>query len=193
MNRNQLVLSMLGLAVVASHASAARAQSLDVTLNDSTVVVNQGATIVDFYATITDPSTTATVYLNGDNPTTSSPFLTVDDTPFFNNAPLLLAPGQSSGLLELFAVDLPASTPQGIYSGNVFSILGGSNGSAANDVADIHFTVGVTAPTATRAPEIDPASALSGLTLLVGCITVLRGDRRPIRDSAQRHALRSPV
>jgi len=30
-----------------------------------------------------------------------------------------------------------------------------------------------------RAPEIDPASAMSGLTLLAGGLVVLRGRRRP--------------
>ena len=43
-------------------------------------------------------------------------------------------------------------------------------------------TPGVTCPTATltKAPEIDPASAASGLTLLLGGLTVLRGRRKLI-------------
>jgi hypothetical protein len=169
---------MIALAVTALHLSVASAQSLDVTLSDPTMTVTQGTTAVDFYATITDPSATATVYLNGDSSTTSTSFLTVDDTPFFNNAPLSLAPGQSSGLLELFAVDLPANTPQGMYSGNVFSILGGADGNAVNDVADVHFSVDVTPSTVAQAPEIEPASAIGSLTLLAGCIAVLCGGRR---------------
>ena len=88
MKRNQLALVMMALAVTALHLSVASAQSLDVTLSDPTMTVTQGTTAVDFYATITDPSATATVYLNGDSSTTSTSFLTVDDTPFFNNAPL---------------------------------------------------------------------------------------------------------
>ncbi len=180
MKRNQSVLSMLAVAVAAWHASAADAQSLEVTLSDSTVAAIQGTTVVDFYGNITDPSTTATVYLNGDSAATSTSFLTVDDAPFFNNAPLLLAPGESSGLLELFAVDLPANTPQGIYSGNVFSILGGADGNAVNDVADVRFSVDVTASTVASAPEIEPASAIGSLTLLAGGIAVLcGGGRRP--------------
>ncbi len=178
MKINQSVLSTLALAVAVSHASAAGAQSLDVTLSNSTVAVTQGTTVVDFYATITDPSLTATVYLNGDSSTTSTSFLTVDDTPFFNNTPLSLGPGQSSGLLELFAVDLPAATPQGLYSGNVFSILGGADGNAANDVADVRFSVDVTASTVAQAPEIGPVSAIGSLTLLAGSIAVLCGGRR---------------
>jgi hypothetical protein len=177
MKINQSVLCTLALAVTVSHASEAGAQSLDATLSDSTVTVTQGATVVNFYATITDPSATATVYLNGDSSTTSTSLLTVDDTPFFNNAPLLLAPGQSSGLIELLAVDLPANTPQGLYSGNVFSILGGADGNAVDDVADVNFSVDVTASTM-AAPEMEPASAIGSLTLLAGGIAVLCGGRR---------------
>ena len=33
-------------------------------------------------------------------------------------------------------------------------------------------------PTSTQAPEIDPASAMAGLTMLAGGIAVLRGRRR---------------
>jgi hypothetical protein len=181
MKRNHFALAMMALAVAASHPSAANAQSLDVTLSEPTVTVTQGTTAVDFYATITNPSATAPVYLNGDSATTSTSFLTVDDTPFFNNAPLSLAPGQSSGLLELFAVDLAANTPQGLYSGNVFSILGGADGNAVDDVGDVRFSVNVTASTVAQAPEIEPTLAIGSLMLLAGGIAVLRGGRR-LRD-----------
>jgi hypothetical protein len=178
MKKNRLVPSMLALTLLALHLSMARAQTLDVTLSNSTVAVTQGTTAVDFYGTITDPSTAATIFLNGDTASTSTNLLTVDDTPFFTNAPISLSPGQRSGLLELFAVDLPANTPQGIYSGNVFSILGGADGNAVDNLADVHFSVDVTARTGVEAPEIGPASAIASLTLLAGTFAVLRGGRR---------------
>ena len=37
---------------------------------------------------------------------------------------------------------------------------------------------GPSQPTKTQAPEIDPASAMAGLTMLAGGIAVLRGRRR---------------
>jgi len=37
---------------------------------------------------------------------------------------------------------------------------------------------GPSQPTRTQAPEIDPASAMAGLTMLAGGIAVLRGRRR---------------
>jgi hypothetical protein len=49
-------------------------------------------------------------------------------------------------------------------------VIGGGNG--AVELANVDIT------SATRAPEIDPASAASGLTLLVGGLIVLRGRRQ---------------
>jgi hypothetical protein len=164
--------------------ATAYAQNLDVTLVDPNQTVTQGTTSIAFDATIFNPSATETIYLNGDAATTSSPFLTVDDTPFFNNAPLSLAPGQSSGTIELFDVDLAAATTTGTYALNSFSILGGADGgtfSLFNDLADAQFSVTVNSAATVSAPEIDPSSATSAIALLVGCLTVLRG-RRSVPD-----------
>ncbi len=164
-------------------AGTAYAQTLDVTLIDPNQTVTQGTTSVAFDATIFNPST-ATIYLNGDAAATSSPFLTVDDAPFFNNAPLSLAPAQSSGTIELFDVDLAAAVPAGTYALNTFSILGGADGgtfSLFNDLADAQFSVTVSSAPTASAPEIDPASATSAIALLLGCIIVLTGRRTPAR------------
>jgi hypothetical protein len=161
-------------------AATVQAQSLDLTLTDPSQTVTQGTTSVAFDATIFNPSTTDTIYLNGDAATTSSPFLSVDDTAFFNNAPLSLAPEQSSGPIELFDVDLSSDTATGTYDLNTFSILGGADGgsdSLFNDLADASFSVTVASPAVQAAPEIDPTSATSGLMLLAGCLAVLRGRR----------------
>jgi hypothetical protein len=42
----------------------------------------------------------------------------------------------------------------------------------------IAFPSGPSQPSRTQAPEIDPASAMAGLTMLAGGIAVLRGRRR---------------
>ena len=183
MNRQQMVLTGLALAGLAWLATRVQAQSLDVTLVNPDVTVTQGTTVVDFYATITNPNPSgmAPIYLNGDSSTTSSLFLTVDDTPFDDNAPLSLFSGQSNGAtpIELFTLDLSPSTAAGTYSGNVFSILGGADGGAGTafgDLADAKFAVTVTA--GMSAPEIDPRPAAAAVTMLLCCIAILRGRRR---------------
>jgi Ice-binding-like len=65
----------------------------------------------------------------------------------------------------------------------------GNLGSGVNDYGSVGFSGGLNASTGggISAPEIDPASAASGLTLLLGSLLVLRGRRR-----VQPVATRSP-
>jgi hypothetical protein len=181
MIRKQWTLWTIVFAAIACLAAAAEAQTLNLTLLDPDASVTQGATSIAFDAIIANPSMSATIYLNGDSFTTSSPFLTVNDSPFDANAPVSLAPGQSSGEIELFDVDLSKTIPVGTYSGsNLFSILGGADGgsgTAFGDLADAKFSVTVSGATSVMAPEIDANSALNGLIFLVGCLVVLRGTR----------------
>jgi hypothetical protein len=166
--RNQNLASTFFLAfclrVVVAHAGPL----LDLTLINPNPVVTQGTTAVAFEAMILNPSTTQTVYLNGDNSATSSSFLAVNDSPFFANAPFSLAPGQSSGPLELFEVDLAPDTSLGAYTLNTFSILGGADGGTLSDFADIAdagFSVTVTSAMAS-VPEPGPLLlALTGLLI----------------------------
>ncbi len=176
MNMQRLLFTALALAVALGLATLTRAQTLDLTLLDPNQTVTQGATVVDFEATIFNPSTTATIYLNDAGGTTASSFLSVDDSPFFANAPLSLAPGQTSGPFELFAVDLATNTALGNYLGNGFEIQGGADGgnfTAFADLADANFSVTVAGSTV-AAPEMDPLSAVSGLALLLGAVAVWR-------------------
>ena len=160
--------------------AAARAQSLELVLTDPNQTVMQGTTLVAFDATVLNPSTTDTIYLNGDASTTPSPYLSVNDAPFFANAPLLLGPGASTGPFELFEVDLGASAPVGTYAKNTFSILGGADGGTFadfSDISDAQFSVTVSSADVAAAPEIDPGSAFGALTLLVGSLLALRSRR----------------
>jgi hypothetical protein len=178
MKHHTLVASVL-FVLVSLGITRAHAQSLELVLTDPDQTVTQGTATVAFDATVSNP-TTDTIYLNGDASATDSPYLSVDDSPFFANAPISLAPGASSGPFELFDVDLAANTPVGTYTSNTFSILGGADGGTLSDffdLGDADFSITVDPATATMAPEIDPEGAFTALTLLAGCLLVLRGRR----------------
>jgi hypothetical protein len=94
---------------------------------------------LSFDATVAAPSTNSgDVFLNGDSFNVDAP-LSIDDSSFFSEFPLSLTPGESfNGLL--FTVFLPTTTSNAIYNG-AFSILGGADGNASNDLADVTFQV----------------------------------------------------
>jgi len=155
MNKRVIAVLSVAFLLLFAFAPMSRADSLDVTLTEANQTVVQGTTVVEFDASILNPSTTDTIYLNGDSSTTSSLLVSVDDSPFFANAPYYLTPGQSSGTFALFDVDLPADLTDGIYSG-VFSILGGPDGGTGtdfDDLSDANFSVDVVNPVATPEPS----------------------------------------
>lgn len=129
------------MAVVLS-CGTALAGSIGITLTQTSQTGAAGSTLV-FDATLTN-LTLSTIFLNGDSATTSSVFLTLDDSPFLNNAPLFLSPGGSSGPFAIFDVLIARNTPVGTYDFNVFTILGGLNGGALNPVGSVQFSVTVT-------------------------------------------------
>jgi len=153
-------------------AGMVQADMLDVSLVNSDLTGSPGST-VEFFGTISNPSTTDTVYLNGDSWTTGSPFLTLDDTPFFTNAPFFLNPSGNTGPspLELFDVIIDPSATPGSYNGNLFSILGGPDGGTFTDfgdLVDVPFSVTVQSPTTTT-PEPDTfwVVLLASITLAI--------------------------
>jgi hypothetical protein len=114
-----------------------------------------------------------TVFLNGDF-TYVDPPLTLDDTGFWNNAPLSLDPGNSSIDFELFAVTIPLGTSNGPYTG-YFQILGGSDGDASDVVGSADFSVNVNNAVGGEenlTPE--PSSLVLLLTGMAGFAGILR-------------------
>jgi hypothetical protein len=133
-----LTLSLLATLFV---SSAAHADSISITLTEIIKTGAAGATVT-FDGTLTN-LTGSTIFLNGDGAITASSFLTVNDNPFLNNAPLSLAAGASSGPIALFQVLIAPGTPLGTYSPNSFFILGGANGGAFGQIGSAKFTVNV--------------------------------------------------
>jgi hypothetical protein len=171
MNRTRIVHVALTVVIVLFLASAARADSVDVALTKTSQTAAAGSTIT-FDATITNLSSTDTIFLNGDSSTTSSLLLTVDDTPFLTNFPLSLAPSEISGPFPLFNVIIDSSAPPGTYQLNSFSILGGLDGSTFDTVGSADFSVRVGSLT----PTPEPGSLVlmfSGL-LAIGVFTRFR-------------------
>jgi hypothetical protein len=123
--RTTLQWALIG--AVAAIAPAALADSITISLSDSSQSTVAGGTL-DFYATISAPFTNAAPeFLNSDGSNIDSPLNTsaIDDNGFLLNFSEV-DPGQIvSGLL--FAVNVPQGTPGGIYSGS-FLIYGGEDG-----------------------------------------------------------------
>lgn len=127
-------------------------------------------TTVTFLATVSAPSSNgAAVFLNGDAFNITAP-VTLDDSDFFANFPLSLAPGTSFAG-DLFTLTIPPNTPFAIYLGT-FTLEGGADGSADDPLGTVDFSVG---------PVPEPSSILllltgmAGLALLAGYKGNLRG------------------
>jgi hypothetical protein len=137
-----LLIVSITIAGLLVSGTAARANTLTITLSSPfQSAVGGDVLVLAFDATVTN-NTGATVYLNGDTPTVDSP-LTLDDSPYNDNSNwFVLGPGGSySGLL--FNVDIPLGTVDGLYAGN-FEIVGGLDNNAVNDIGDATFDVQVT-------------------------------------------------
>jgi hypothetical protein len=65
---------------------------------------------------------------------------------------LFLAPGDVSGLIEIFDVTIDPAALDGPYVGNTVSMQGGVDSAALDDLADVNFDVQVSSPV-TGTPE----------------------------------------
>jgi hypothetical protein len=148
-----------------------RVNADSVTLTLGSVSGTPGSTVtVD--GTITNDSLN-TVYLNSESYTLAVPFLNGDNTDFFLNAPLSLAPGTNSGLIALFSFEIGAGTPAGSYSGNFLDIVGGGPGDFTDVLTSSGYSVTVVSSTV---PE--PGALILLTTGLLGLLPLRRRMRR---------------
>jgi hypothetical protein len=176
---SKILTAALGVISLAGLAAPVRADLL-VQLDQTSLTGAPGDTLM-FNATLLNTSSTDTIFLNGAGSTASSPFLSIDVSPFFLNAPLSLDPGASSGPFVLFDVTIDPSAPDGPYVGNLVSIQGGADGGAFDDLADVPFDVTVQS-SAVPEPSTFPLLAVGVAAFLF----VLRGRNPTIGSPGRR-------
>ena len=164
----------LGLAAATSLLMLAgtplHAQSLSLTLGEPFQTTTGAAgDILTFFGELTNRDPVNTVYLNGDSLDFEFAAASTDDTGFWINAPVSLAPLASSGNISLFSVTLSGPLGGGLYSGS-FQVLGGMQPTDMNVLATADFNI-------SAVPE--PASIqLAALGLALSIAAAKRSKRR---------------
>jgi PEP-CTERM motif len=155
------------LLTLALSSTAARADSIAVTLDQPVQTVVSSVTTISFFGTIAaDPSDIGDLYFNGDN-FSLDPLLTIDDSGLFFNFPYPISAGVSVDSV-IFTIGLPGNEPLGAYLGS-FSILGGSDGNATDILGTVDFEIDNVSSSPGIVPE--PSTLLlfgTGLTTIAG-------------------------
>jgi len=133
------------LPLFALFSASALGGPLTINFTSSLLNAGRGQTIA-FSGSVANSSATA-VFLNGDSLNINAP-LTADDTKFFLNSPLSVAPGATTPTFQIFDVTVPLGAAFGLYPG-VFDILGGSTPNDFGTVGTATFAVNVVPEPAT--------------------------------------------
>jgi hypothetical protein len=156
MNVCKILPALLMLLLVVLAAPLLRADTINASLTHNTLMTTAGSTIT-FQVNLSNSSNSAT-FLNSDSSITSSPFIKLNDAPFFSlTFPGVIANGGSVGPIDLFNIIVAANAAPGIYTGT-FTIFGGKDLGSFTDLADLNFTVKVTS--STGVPESGTLSML---------------------------------
>jgi hypothetical protein len=174
------------LILICGCALLARADTVDITLQESTLAGAPGS-VLEFFGNLTN-TTGSDVFLNADNfNLTGLPLSSIDDSPFFDNTPSgFLGPLASSGLIGLFNITIPAGFAAGSYDGT-FQILGGGTVDDQTVVGSADFTAQVTSTTSTTPEPGSMVLVLIGL-VLAAVAARLRGGRYWPKAAATRNA-----
>jgi hypothetical protein len=139
MMKLKLTLAVAALLTIGLSSAAAYADTLTFTLSNPTgYVVHTGGSLT-YDATVSAPASNgAPVFLNGDSFNVTAP-ITLNDSDFFNDFPLSLAPGTSfTG--DLFVLTVPPGTPFGTFLGT-FTLLGGADSGASDTLGTVNFSL----------------------------------------------------
>ncbi len=141
----------------------AHADSIIFQLTDPVQTVAPGSTIL-FSGTVYTTGNAATIYFNGADDGVASP-LSIDDTVFFATFPFSLDPDMSyTG--PLFSITIP-SNALGAYDGH-FTIQGGADAQANNNLGSAAFEVDVTSPVPEPGTILLLLTGLAAMPLLMG-------------------------
>jgi hypothetical protein len=138
-------MTLRALPFFALFTASAFAGTLTINFTSSLLSAGRGQTIT-FSGSIVNISGT-TVFLNSDSLNITAP-LTADDTKFFLNSPLSIAPFATTPTFQIFDVTVPLGAPFGLYPG-AFDILGGSTPNDLGTVGTAPFAVNVVPEPAT--------------------------------------------
>lgn len=157
-------LAVAALLTIGLSSAVAYADTITFTLTNPNGNVPLTGGSLMYEATVSAPASNgAAVFLNGDSFNVTAP-ITLDDSSFFSNFPLSLAPGTSfTG--DLFELTAAPGTPLGVYLGT-FTLLGGADGFASDALGTVNFSLTLATPEPSSILLL--VSGLGAMPLLLG-------------------------